>query len=228
MADDEDRTGKATKTTAHNFLAASQFFDVLAQFGEISNEIQEKKKYSKWKAADINGALKKGITPKPGGPSEEMEEKGDMENSSQLDIPSDIPSQPDIPSFNSSLSSFPPTTNSSIPSFPSPPNTTSNVYSVPSFPDVPNNTGSSGPPPTKLPGATPTPFVAVANTSNLNFPQISRQIPGGNKFTPSPSDLEFANKYAKFVVSSLQFDDVPAAIKNLKLCMKHLTGSETG
>jgi hypothetical protein len=44
MADDEDRSGKADKNTAKNFLASSQFMEVLGQFGEIPVEIQEKRR----------------------------------------------------------------------------------------------------------------------------------------------------------------------------------------
>ncbi|KAK5574589.1 hypothetical protein RB653_009842 [Dictyostelium firmibasis] len=53
---------------------------------------------------------------------------------------------------------------------------------------------------------------------------------GGNGFsinlnyTPSDSDKANAEKYSKWVISSLQFDDVPTAIKNGKLSLKYLTG----
>ncbi|KAI9204570.1 Vta1 like-domain-containing protein [Polychytrium aggregatum] len=67
-ADDEDRAGRASKKTAKTFLAASLFFDVLKVFGEIDEDVTEKIKYSKFKAADITKALKEGRQPTPGPP----------------------------------------------------------------------------------------------------------------------------------------------------------------
>ena len=39
MADQEDRNGIATKNTARTFQAASIFFEILEQFGDISEEV---------------------------------------------------------------------------------------------------------------------------------------------------------------------------------------------
>lgn len=64
MADNEDRSGVATKDTAKQFYSASTFFDILEQFGELDSECQEKRKYAKWKAADILNAIKQGIIKK--------------------------------------------------------------------------------------------------------------------------------------------------------------------
>lgn len=40
MADQEDRSGHSTKTTARTFQAASIFFEILEQFGEHSDEVK--------------------------------------------------------------------------------------------------------------------------------------------------------------------------------------------
>ena len=66
-ADDEDRSGDATKDTAKTFYSASTFFEILEQFGDVDEEIKEKKKYAKWKATDILNAIKAGIKPSVGG-----------------------------------------------------------------------------------------------------------------------------------------------------------------
>ncbi|KAG1754875.1 Vta1 like-domain-containing protein [Suillus paluster] len=68
MADDEDREGHATRSTAKKFLAAANFFEVLKVFPktEISDAIDDKIKYSKWKAADIAKAYREGRKPTPG------------------------------------------------------------------------------------------------------------------------------------------------------------------
>lgn len=65
-ADNEDRSGKATRATAKKFLAASQFIELLKVFGTIEPEMNEKIKYAKWKAADIAKAFKEGMKPQPG------------------------------------------------------------------------------------------------------------------------------------------------------------------
>lgn len=67
-ADDEDRAGRATKSTAKKFLAASNFFEVLKVFpkSEISDAVEAKLRYAQWKAADIAKALREGRRPTPG------------------------------------------------------------------------------------------------------------------------------------------------------------------
>lgn len=65
-ADNEDRAGKATRTTAKKFLAASQFIELLKIFGPLEPEMLDKIKYAKWKAADIAKAFKEGRKPQPG------------------------------------------------------------------------------------------------------------------------------------------------------------------
>ena len=48
-ADEEDRAGLADKDTARTFFAAGVFFDILGQFGAVSKELADKKKYAKFK-----------------------------------------------------------------------------------------------------------------------------------------------------------------------------------
>ena len=71
QADDEDRSGRATKNTAKTFYNARTFFDILDQFGEVDAEIKEKKKYCSYKAVDIVKAINEGRMPAPGLPGEE-------------------------------------------------------------------------------------------------------------------------------------------------------------
>ncbi|CAK9183368.1 unnamed protein product [Ilex paraguariensis] len=68
-ADKQDRSGRADLNTAKTFYAASIFFEVLNQFGELQPDLEEKQKYAVWKAADIRKALKEGKKPVPGPPS---------------------------------------------------------------------------------------------------------------------------------------------------------------
>jgi len=233
MADDEDRSGKADTNTAKNFLASFQFMEVLSQFGDLAPEIQEKRKYAKWKAANITSSLKKGLVPKPGAPKEDVDEPP-LDNLTESNSNNTVPPFPDI----QNNSSFPNT--SSIPNVPSfsdtPPNynysasnTINNSSSsyIPSFPNASTFTQPTDPvikPVIKLVGAIPTPFTSEFSSALPSVQTLSTK----NGYQPSDKDIELANKYAKFVVSSLQFEDIPAAIKNLKLCLKSLTGSETG
>ncbi len=60
------------RNTARTFYAAGTFLDILKQFGEPSEDVLEKTRYSKWKAADILKALKEGRTPAPGAPGENL------------------------------------------------------------------------------------------------------------------------------------------------------------
>ncbi|KNC55916.1 uncharacterized protein AMSG_11383 [Thecamonas trahens ATCC 50062] len=73
-ADDEDRAGVASIGTALRFRAASNFYQVLRVFGPLAADIEEKKKYAKWKAVQISKAIKAGKQPRPGGPQEHKEE----------------------------------------------------------------------------------------------------------------------------------------------------------
>ena len=108
-ADAEDRAGRASKATAKTFYAASIFFDALSQFGERGEEVEEKCRYSKFKAADIIKCLKAGMRPEPGPP-------GGSEPASPVDIPDATALPPPVapPSYDE----LPP---AGKPSAPSPP-----------------------------------------------------------------------------------------------------------
>ncbi|KAK6934508.1 Vta1, C-terminal [Dillenia turbinata] len=67
-ADKQDRAGRADWNTAKTFYAASIFFEILNQFGELQPDLEQKQKYAAWKAADISKALKEGRKPVPGPP----------------------------------------------------------------------------------------------------------------------------------------------------------------
>ncbi|KIJ66291.1 hypothetical protein HYDPIDRAFT_86643, partial [Hydnomerulius pinastri MD-312] len=102
MADDEDRAGKASKSTAKKFLAAANFFEVLRVFpkSDISESLifttlqtESKIKYSKWKAADIAKAFREGRQPTPGPAGSQLESELTLPP-----IPSSEPSTSFVPS----------------------------------------------------------------------------------------------------------------------------------
>ncbi|KAL3503559.1 hypothetical protein ACH5RR_038008 [Cinchona calisaya] len=70
-ADKQDHAGRADLNTAKTFYAASIFFEIINQFGELQPDLEQKQKYSAWKAADIRKALKEGRKPVPGPPGGE-------------------------------------------------------------------------------------------------------------------------------------------------------------
>nr|XP_009588982.1 protein HOMOLOG OF MAMMALIAN LYST-INTERACTING PROTEIN 5-like [Nicotiana tomentosiformis] len=72
-ADKQDRAGRADLNTAKTFYAASIFFEILNQFGELQPDLEQKQKYAAWKAADIRKALKEGRKPVPGPPGDERD-----------------------------------------------------------------------------------------------------------------------------------------------------------
>eukprot|EP00898_Chlorokybus_atmophyticus_P009106 jgi/Chlat1/9197/Chrsp97S08463 len=98
-ADNQDRAGKADLSTAKTFYAASIFLEVLQQFGPLSPDLEQKRKYAIFKAADIRAAIKAGKTPTPGPPG--------GEDASEGDDPLDLPTVP------SSHSSQPPSEHTS-------------------------------------------------------------------------------------------------------------------
>ncbi|KAD0189496.1 hypothetical protein R6Q59_022400 [Mikania micrantha] len=67
-ADKQDRAGRADLNTAKTFYAASIFFEILNQFGDVQPDLEQKQKYAAWKAADIRKAIKEGRKPVPGPP----------------------------------------------------------------------------------------------------------------------------------------------------------------
>ncbi|KAJ7597495.1 Vta1 like-domain-containing protein [Mycena floridula] len=69
-ADNEDRKGIATRSTAKKFLAAANFMEVLKVFpqSDVAESNGEKIRYAKWKAADISKAFREGRQPVPGPP----------------------------------------------------------------------------------------------------------------------------------------------------------------
>uniref|UniRef100_A0A7N0VMZ1 Uncharacterized protein n=1 Tax=Kalanchoe fedtschenkoi TaxID=63787 RepID=A0A7N0VMZ1_KALFE len=72
-ADKQDRAGRADLNTAKTFYAASIFFEILNQFGELPPDLEQKQKYAAWKAVDIRKALKEGRKPEPGTPADDKD-----------------------------------------------------------------------------------------------------------------------------------------------------------
>uniref|UniRef100_A0AAV1VLF6 Vta1/callose synthase N-terminal domain-containing protein n=1 Tax=Peronospora matthiolae TaxID=2874970 RepID=A0AAV1VLF6_9STRA len=112
-ADDEDRAGIANKSTARTFYAAGTFFDILNQFGDTSDDVVEKRRYCKYKAATILKAIKEGKTPIPGSPDEmDLNNVGDgnddtLPAATSVSLTMPTPSSPRTQALKSTRSSLP-------------------------------------------------------------------------------------------------------------------------
>jgi vacuolar protein sorting-associated protein VTA1 len=60
--------GRLCSATVRTFAIAASFFEVLKAFGPLPAEVVDRIRYAKWKAADINKALREGRQPVPGPP----------------------------------------------------------------------------------------------------------------------------------------------------------------
>eukprot|EP01116_Phalansterium_solitarium_P006253 TRINITY_DN1855_c0_g1_i3.p1 TRINITY_DN1855_c0_g1~~TRINITY_DN1855_c0_g1_i3.p1 ORF type:complete len:273 (-),score=44.78 TRINITY_DN1855_c0_g1_i3:635-1453(-) len=234
-ADDDDRAGRACKKTALNFYSAFQFMDVLRQFGEFPDDLVERYKYAKFKAADINAALKAGRTPTPGPP-------GGLVSDEELP-PAPLLMPDPISAIDHSLPQSP---HSQVPCSPSP-----TVFVESPFPGGAAVPSSSAPPAAPLfrstqqetlsPPAThsTSSFVAAFTTDvpkhaasppHPQPPTPAAASPTGwtpsAVFAPSDKQVELANKHARIILSSLQFDDYANGIKYARMVIDDLTGGQ--
>ncbi|XP_034679947.1 protein HOMOLOG OF MAMMALIAN LYST-INTERACTING PROTEIN 5-like [Vitis riparia] len=229
-ADKQDRAGRADLNTAKTFYAASIFFEILNQFGELQPDLEQKQKYAAWKAADIRKALKEGRKPQPGPPVDENDlSLPSSTTSGAYDLgPSQTgpsfnpgPESDPSPQFNGSLSRqhslnitpSPPPTNIT----PSPPPTNITPSPPPtSFPPLPPNV----PPPPSYRGADypshdfhpPPPTNRSENSSypqpyhHQPYPQEpQQQLPQNCPSHETPSSYSYPNfqSYPSFTESSL-------------------------
>lgn len=68
-ADEQDRAARFDRNMIKAFFTSSHIFTTLKQFGELSDEVESKMKYAKWKAVEIDRCLKGGVPPTPGPPA---------------------------------------------------------------------------------------------------------------------------------------------------------------
>ncbi|KAJ1430799.1 Vta1 like-domain-containing protein [Ochromonadaceae sp. CCMP2298] len=180
-ADDEDRQGVADKATAKIFYASGTFFDILEQFGEIDNEISEKRKYAKWKTTEILNSIKAGLKPTPGGFSEGLV---DLHIS---DPTTDIPAAPTAP----------------------PCATAAMMGSVPKAPfAVTPPPAGVGVPPPPFQAYAPAPILAPAPSSvSANLMQYYTQVPPpvlqGVPYNPKDARVQDAVELVHFAVLAM-------------------------
>ncbi|XP_059666456.1 protein HOMOLOG OF MAMMALIAN LYST-INTERACTING PROTEIN 5 [Cornus florida] len=160
-ADKQDRAGRADLNTAKTFYAASIFFEILNQFGELHPDLEQKQKYAAWKAADIRKAIKEGRNPEPGPPG------GDKD----LSVPSSSPSS----GYDLEPSRFEPDTKPAPESEPSPQFYDEvNTHHSANIPPSPPSNILPSPPSNILPS--PPPYRTTSYTSQDFHPPPSSNI----------------------------------------------------
>jgi len=207
-ADTEDRNANFNKNVVKSFYTASLLYDVLTQFGEMSEEAAAHQKYSKWKAAYIHKCLKNGETPIPGPAGGDGEEEGG--DPPYPPLPSNTQQPPGYPTSTQQPPGYP--TNTQQPPYPT--NTTGVPGQFPSQPFPPNQ--PTYPTPPGQPSVYQPPAPAAAS-----HPAVPAAVPAAAvaptqpSSTLSPEDSEKAQKYCRFAASALQYEDVKTAIENL-------------
>jgi len=199
FADKEDREGRFNKNVVKAFYTSGILFDVLSVFGELTPENSHYKKYAKLKAAYIHNCLKNGETPIPG-PLDGADSDDTQEGSTPgagAGAPSD-PAQPLQP----------------------PPPADINPYTNPTpF----QNTG--GQQPYTSPVNPPAPVIPP--TQQFQHMNVQPPPSGGGSVKLSVDQVTKAQKYCKYAISSLDYEDMPTAVLNLQKAL-HLckTGRE--
>ncbi|XP_074345926.1 protein HOMOLOG OF MAMMALIAN LYST-INTERACTING PROTEIN 5-like isoform X2 [Apium graveolens] len=135
-ADKQDRAGRADKGTAKTFYAASIFFEILNQFGQLQPDLEQKQKYAAWKAADISKALKEGRKPVAGPPGVDNDLSSPSSSGYDPEKSNTDPDMKPAPEFDQSSRSYDKI--DPQPSLNTTPLHPSNILSTPS--NIPHNT----------------------------------------------------------------------------------------
>ncbi|XP_041462221.1 vacuolar protein sorting-associated protein VTA1 homolog isoform X1 [Lytechinus variegatus] len=215
-ADTEDRKAVFNKRVVKSFHTASVLFDVMQSFGPLTEEIAQARKYAKWKVVYIHGCLKKGETPIPG-PAGGQEAEG-AEGGASLPPPSSL--QPGPPAPAPQQPGYPPAGAYPPGAYPPPTGGPAAAY-PPTQPPSVNQLAPGVPPGQHAPPSTPD----QGGGYQAGMPGPSASTSDACEVSPAVSDK--AQKFCKFAVSALQYDDVPTAIENLEKALRLLqTGKE--
>lgn len=215
-ADNEDRAARFGKNVIKSFYTAGMLMDVLTTFGPISEDIENNRKYAKWKAAYIHNCLKNGETP-ISGPLPDDEESSEAGAAGGyvpgMPGPSDAsygqqPGPSAMPRGPSPAAGFsqPPGDQAMMPGFPQP------SYSDP----------SSSTFPVAAPRNQPAPAAYSQPVAPINVPQQPSGAQGGS-VALKPDDYARAMKLCKFATSALQYEDTKTAVDNLSKALNLLT-----
>ncbi|KAJ1739784.1 hypothetical protein LPJ68_004370 [Coemansia sp. RSA 1086] len=235
-ADTEDREGRASKATARNFIVSSQFMQVLNGFGELPEDVAEKIKYAKWRAAEILKAMREGRRPElpPGEQPAEAKGAPEAEDPGPLSMSPRQPNEPAGPASGDIMSWPSPPATHGQPPWPAPPaeyqypmqpaaHPAQPQVTLPSVPhDQPQATSHIARSIDVSPGAAT--FIPVPAS---RLPQVSAAADQGDRGPDStvmlnPADAKSAQKHARWAISALEYDDVETAVQNLQKAIEVL------
>lgn len=220
-ADTIDRNGAATKSTVVMFYMATVLFEAMSVFGPISEEMSQRAKYAKFKAAYLTKCFRTGQVPKPG-PLEgtDLEDPSSGSQNNTTDGPASKLDESSQPASDNVVQKDPFIMTPSVP--PQAPI----AYKPP--PELPSST------PNKFPSDKPEPS-SHNNTSNPVSESSFNTSNSGGKSTIAttrfqamngaplnPEDLINSQKFCKFANSALLYDDIPTAVANLEKALKLL------
>ncbi|KAK7072647.1 Vacuolar protein sorting-associated protein vta1 [Halocaridina rubra] len=219
-ADGEDRAARFNKNVVKVFYTAGLLFDVCEVFGELTEEVTAQRKYAKWKATYIHNCLKNGEKPIPGplegddeGLGEDVDKEGETEGATGLGWSHPPQPHPGLPSVPHNDPSGLPSMSSSSP--------------LPPPPSVVGPPGGYYPPRNPTPTAYADPQVPQATPTQVSQPVAPVTSEG------SPPKLSYdlickVQKYCRWAVSSLDYEDSISAITNLEKAMSILrTGQDS-
>lgn len=231
-AEKQDAAEIFNKNTVKTFYTAGMLFDVLEQFG-LSEDLHEKQKYAKWKAAYIHNCLKNGEKPQPGPPNSGAEENkmvhiSELPEEEQQRLLEEKRKQQELDQKTKEedrdmlarLSQFGNNTPGSA-QFPGPqgsagiPGNADNGFQFPKYSPVsPNIPQQPVPPSTPQPTGQPTTYTLPATT---NY-----GTPSSDQVTLTTDQIQKAQKYSKYATSALNYDDVKTAVENLQKALNLL------
>ncbi|KAJ2767468.1 hypothetical protein IWQ56_003319 [Coemansia nantahalensis] len=239
-ADTEDREGRATKATARNFIVSSQFLQVVAAYGDLPPDVAEKIKYAKWRATEILKAVREGRPPVPPPAADDSPAPPAVSAGDIMGWPSPPvqqtppPQQPLLPGRATSPawsgSSYPDvSTPQPLQQPPQPlqqpvayyPSSQPGAAGVQAdgLPSVPRNRlpADTAPANTRPAQATPPSAATFIPMPAANLPPVSPQAPDGAEgLMLDPTDAKAAQKFARWAISALEYDDVATAVDNLQ------------
>ncbi|CAD6190845.1 unnamed protein product [Caenorhabditis auriculariae] len=201
FADSKEKTGNVDKAVVHAFYTAGHVMDVLSLFGEVDEQFLTSKKYAKWKSTQIFACLRDGT---PYVPS--SQEAAD-------------------PSVDDDLSAFgaqfqpKPTDSFGSSSGPAPPAQFGGYQNV-----GPSDLFNVPTPPSRNPPMPPhhsySNISPASSHSSGYLPNTasSASVPATMPPGAEPTAEEFAQvrKYAKYVLSAIDYSDTKATVENLR------------
>eukprot|EP01101_Sappina_pedata_P002413 TRINITY_DN12654_c0_g1_i1.p1 TRINITY_DN12654_c0_g1~~TRINITY_DN12654_c0_g1_i1.p1 ORF type:complete len:345 (-),score=117.15 TRINITY_DN12654_c0_g1_i1:284-1231(-) len=249
IADSDDRNGRISRETAMSFFSAVTLYEILKQFypdGNLPEQIVERQRYAKVKAAYISKCIKNGTPPQPG-PLDGQSLPSAPPAFDNSDMPMTDAPRPhesyEFPSVSDKMS-FDETPGSNEFSFSDGYSTGYSAnqgtgynanqaagYSPNHNAGRPSDSNSNS---NFQNGGTPNANRNGIQAPTVNFSKPTQQQQQQQRYKPPTSeeerrdeDLHQALKHARFVVSALQFEDVTSALQNCKKVFEILGQYET-